>query len=189
MRRPLGSLLDTALGRIAQVPVLAGAVLAAIFARDVHALERRGIAEGPVHIRIRHGDGVGDGVQDAFIPVAPLPAAVHQRADGFAHGTGVFTGSGIGVLAGNDLFGIAHDAVGIADPGHDQEDQARSHDAYDKGDRHAPGKEKGHRIAQDEYNGDGKGKDGCLSGSVHGGSSCCCIVARGFRRRWKWINA
>lgn len=100
--------------------------------------------------------------------MAPFPAADNQRADRLAHGAEVLAGPGVGVLAGDDVLDVADHDVGLADLQNYKKYQTRSGKSDNCGDKKTPGKEKGHRIARDKGNGDGKHKEGRLPGSTHG---------------------
>ena len=45
---------------------------------NAHGVEGRGIAEGPAHVHVRDGDGVGDGIENTFVPVGLTGAGLLQ---------------------------------------------------------------------------------------------------------------
>ena len=72
-------LFNAAARGIADIAALGGAVLAEILLDgNAHGVEGRGIAEGPAHVHVRDGDGVGDGIENTFVPVGLTGAGLLQ---------------------------------------------------------------------------------------------------------------
>ena len=83
---PTAQAFNAAVGRVAEI-ALAGRAMPAqnLGGRGLaHGFERRRVAEGPVHVQVRDGHGVGHAVENAFVPVG----LVAQFADHVSQGIG-----------------------------------------------------------------------------------------------------
>ena len=87
-----------------------------------HGFERRRVAEGPVHVQIRDGHGVGHAVENAFVPVGLVAQLAYHVPQGFGQVTQAVRAVKFQfrLFAPADGVGIGHQGVNGTEPTMDE---------------------------------------------------------------------
>ena len=121
---PTAQAFNAAVGRVAEI-ALAGRAMPAqnLGGRGLaHGFERRRVAEGPVHVQIRDGHGVGHAVENAFVPVGLVAQLAYHVPQGFGQVTQAVRAVKFQfrLFAPADGVGIGHQGVNGTEPTMDE---------------------------------------------------------------------